>query len=955
MFIIALIENLLIEELGSYFTGIFGKLRLKCFTKKLKEEIEVSILKQYGDTIYYIDFDRFLIKHDVINKIIKNFRNHNILQSKTINQSVDFYLNLFIEEFPKYKIYINDLKKIIQKYFAIIFKRLNKIDTNESQALCRVIKEISGSLEEQLKNVKRVVDENNSMLKQVINGSFKTINYIEVLLATYCNSYVQSEYFDRQLYQELEDSKKQDSLETLLKNRKIVLVGEAGFGKTLETFRIISKLCKGFSSYQLIPVYIPLVEYEDGLDTLFKIIQTKLEPFCEGNSKEAISQLFINNKLALFFDGIDDINDEKRRAKFFSEANQLMVQYNNNFFFFTTRQNRYSHQFGEDKCFNLTSLDKNIIHRDLIKIGQYRNLPEAYIELFRNPLLYKISKTILTDVDNKELFNRTQIFSEYFVNIYRYKNSYSELTLHDTLNLFGRFSYEYFEKSSFTYSEIDKIISSYLVSTTNKRTAINYFINFGIFEITDKISFSHKLFKEFCAAYYITNNLSILSDTVLLEKLISKEAWREVVIFISGLFSNIEEQDDFLDFVLKQNLPLYVECVNSKNDLLKNNETSAFSLDNHLERILSQIHKTYKFVVENYFYAISEQFEPFLKEEQKLEYKINITGGAKDSNIYYWFDIVDKCSPDIKIVKTNMLSHDSQEYRTNILMKTKQMIQHSINIELSGLEGDSGRKIAIDIIKSNLSSILEKRSLPSSKYILCELLKNIKEKLPWLKDTDEISEMSKRVRKRIDEVLQEHPETVNFITLEGVELFSLNNLLSIVLQSGVDYRSHVIPGRDREYSETNGLTLNLYSTKRKVKIVESFFNFAEASYLEMVKYNFPNIYKYFSKYQDMPYKLLITYTDDEKNPLISYYHVAYTGDKNFVEVSLGDFSKDYEEVFEEILQSFHSLNRVPKHVSLNCMDFSSLLFSRKFRGNTPLSDYVHEEIKKSLEEIFGEI
>ena len=34
--------------------------------------------------------------------------------------------------------------------------------------------------------------------------------------------------------------------------------------------------------------------------------------------------------------------------------------------------------------------------------------------------------------------------------------------------------------------------------------------------------------------------------------------------FISGLFSTIEEQDKFLDYVLQHNLPLYIECINSK-------------------------------------------------------------------------------------------------------------------------------------------------------------------------------------------------------------------------------------------------------------------------------------------------------------------------------------------------------------------------------------------------------
>lgn len=952
MLIISLIENLLIEKLGNYFRGIFGKMRLKWFTKRLKNEIEYSVLQQYGNEIYYLDFDQFLIEQDVLNKIIKNFLNQDILQSKTINQSVDFYINLFIEKYPKYKLYNSKIKQILQKYFEIIFRQLNKIGTPESQALCRTIREIIDGIDRQLQHITSIVDDNNVMLKQVVDGNFRIRSYIETLLTTLGDSFDQSNYFERSLFQDTEVSKEKDSLDTLLQYRKVVLKGEAGFGKTFEIFKLINQLCAKYSNYQLIPVYVPLVEYVDGLGTLFEIIQSKMEPFCEGNSKEAINQLFANNQLALFFDGIDDIIDERKRLKFFSEVNQLMTQYKQNFFFFTTRNNRYKNELGEEKNFFLTNLTDGMIQSDLIRLGWYSNLPKAYLELFRNPLFYKIGKTVLANRQNKELFNRTQIFTEYFENNYRYKNSYSELSLHETLNLFGKFSYEHFERSSFTYSEVDKIISAYPVSTPNKRNIIDYFINFGIFSTSDRISFSHKLFKEFCAAYYITNNLTVSSDTELLEKLIHNEEWREVVIFISGLFSTIDEQDKFLDYVLQHNLPLYIECINSKNDLLRNNGITDLSMEDNIGRILSEIHKTYTFIVGNYFHPITEQFEPFITENQ-MESKIGLTGSIVENSLYYWFDIVDKEVPDVKIVSSNLLSQASQEYQTTIFSKTTRMVQHITNLELSGFIGDSGRKIAVELIKSNLKDILEKQSLPASNYILCELLKETIDRLSWLKDFDEISLMSKEVRKRIDEALEDCPEVLSYTTSEGVELFSLNKLLSILLHSGVDYRSSIIPGRDREYSESNGLTMSLYSTKRKIEIVETFFNFAEVSYLEMVKYNFPKIYRYFSKFQDMPYKLLITYKDDESNPWIGYYHVAYSGDKNLVEVSHSDSFKNYEGAYDEIIQSYNLLNRVPKNISTHESAFSNLLFSRNISKNTPLSDYVHKEIKNSLEEIFG--
>lgn len=184
MLVISLIKNLLIEKLGNYFRGVLGKLRLRFFTKKLKNEVEVSILEKYGDRIYYLDFDRFLIEQDVLSNIIKNFINQDILQYRTISQSVDFYLNLFIERYPKYKLYNSDLKRILKKYFEIIFRQLNEIKTPESQILCRTIREISDSIDRQLQYLTNVVDDNNAMLNKIANGNFRIRSYIETLLAT---------------------------------------------------------------------------------------------------------------------------------------------------------------------------------------------------------------------------------------------------------------------------------------------------------------------------------------------------------------------------------------------------------------------------------------------------------------------------------------------------------------------------------------------------------------------------------------------------------------------------------------------------------------------------------------------------------------------------------------------------------------------------------------------------
>lgn len=75
--------------------------------------------------------------------------------------------------------------------------------------------------------------------------------------------------------------------------------------------------------------------------------------------------------------------------------------------------------------------------------------------------------------------------------------------------------------------------------------------------------------------------------------------------FAGGIFKNQQEQDEFLDFVMEYNLPLYVECVDAKSDVSESDSTNVPS------RLLTQILKTYRFILDKYFCPIKMLFEPF--------------------------------------------------------------------------------------------------------------------------------------------------------------------------------------------------------------------------------------------------------------------------------------------------------------------------------------------------------
>ena len=142
------------------------------------------------------------------------------------------------------------------------------------------------------------------------------------------------------------------------------------------------------------------------------------------------------------------------------------------------------------------------------------------------------------------------------------KLSYAEI-----FSILGKFVFETFNQSCYRTIEFDRYITDNVQSTESKLYMISTLLNSGLFIVRDTISFSHKLFKEYFAAYYLIREYPLSDSLDIYKQLVANESWQEVLIFSAGMFDSITEQDAFLDFIMHTNLKLYVECVNAKSDL----------------------------------------------------------------------------------------------------------------------------------------------------------------------------------------------------------------------------------------------------------------------------------------------------------------------------------------------------------------------------------------------------
>lgn len=431
--------------------------------------------------------------------------------------------------------------------------------------------------------------------------------YRKYLLCSYPR-YPDNEYLERGIYSKNESSVKSNSLDVLLKEKCVLVLGEAGYGKTYESIILLQKACTNENTRTLIPVFIPLREYGLLYTDIIGGIKYKISPFCDGEIEEFIEHQLKNGGYLLIFDGIDDITQDTYRTKFYDEFRNFSAQYNNNYFFITSRINCYHGELGEKKQYFLTALSEQTVWQELRNAGIVVDISQHYYTLFSNPFFLSVGKSILKQSTNRDIFNRSRLFEELFQKLYGGTSQQGifagsiPLTYHDAQIVLGDFAFHTFSQPSYSYMEFDQQLSK--IVHENKVHIIGSFVGSGLFRIENRVVFVHKLLKEYCVAYYLVHNFPLSRHVELYMDLVAKDEWREVFIFAGGIFKNLQEQDEFLDFVMEHNLPLYIECVNAKSDV------SGLDMTGGAIRLLTQLHRTYRFILHRYFEPIETLFDP---------------------------------------------------------------------------------------------------------------------------------------------------------------------------------------------------------------------------------------------------------------------------------------------------------------------------------------------------------
>ena len=509
--LVSTIIGVIIESGVNTFRGIIGKVKYIMLQRRLEKAFSSKILKKYGDETYYNDFDSFLTQKRVINRIFTDLINTSSSGYKSQSDIIKYYIQLFIEQYPAYKSNHTEMRAIIRDCFGIVLNELLRIKGDTADSIILILKvflsEFSFQSSERSDRIEKKLD---LFLKanegENVPDMFFRDRYCKYLDSLY-PKYSKNEYLNRKIYEKADQNAEYGVLETLIIEKKVLLLGEAGFGKTYESIILLHRVLDDEKCNDIVPVYFSLQEYGLLYFEIMEGIRRKFDGFYSGNIERLINEFLQNGKLLFIFDGVDDITEEIQRTKFISDVNEFELRYNNNLFLYTSRINRYRGEFGEKKQYFLTRLDEMTIQQQLREEGINTRIPNDYVQLFSNPFFLSIGKAILKRSRSRCVFNRSHLMCELFYQMYggldqkKGLSSVKPSTYSEIIMILGKYAYESFYRPFMNYMEFDEKLSR--IISTNKELVILSIVNSGILSFTESVQFSHKLFKEYCAAYYI--------------------------------------------------------------------------------------------------------------------------------------------------------------------------------------------------------------------------------------------------------------------------------------------------------------------------------------------------------------------------------------------------------------------------------------------------------------------
>lgn len=773
------------------------------------------------------------------------------------------------------------------------------------------------------------------------------IKYIYELNKTNKNILENISFIKRRILK-VEEMKEIDSKNILYNEKQYIILSEPGGGKT----SVIKSLCYHVTEYRCdkIPIVLNLKNYNVSFQNIRKGILNILSQYNYNLDIGGINNLINSGRLIIFFDGLDEVKQNSYH-KCISELKDLLTYNQNSKYIITCRSNRYNKEFESMMIeLELEELNEYDIRRYLSRNSDNihkQSLDQRAIEIVKNPLLLTIFYNVIESKSGYIPKSRVDLYDEFVQTlIYKWnkkesKNQQINIPMKmELLNIFTYISYKTFKMNDFGLDLLCESVYYICKNESKSEELLDCILNLGILEFSnDTVWFKHKTYKEYFVSRYI---MKLMSDKYsFIEKIINDKDWNEVLIFIAGMFDDWEDQSIYLDMVLNNNFKLYIECVREKNDLSKSLINKS---DDELSDIyLSTMITTYEKTINKYFHQIKHILKPYKYYSNYESMNLIIKGNLVErKHLYYKYSLSSKCE-NINICDTNLLKKDE----LNLLNSEISFV----NIELSNLDLDSARYIALRSIKKQLIDIMDKRGLLSPQ-IICEKIDSEKKRI-GIRD-------NKTIIEKVDKALKKCPDT-RVYTYKGVDILNLANHIKFIEYNDMNIEDNILPTGDININRKSYMIWDIYSKDRLLDRISKFFEFYKKSIIYIVENSFFEIRDLLPCYKNLPYRYTVKY----------YFRKAYlNGESDKYILGPGGLRYFYEPDKEN--------NCIPKLIEYeedNFKDDDMEVLGKKYKNNDIITDditvtttgiseilqndslskFIHSKIKKEIEYLFDGI
>lgn len=181
-------------------------------------------------------------------------------------------------------------------------------------------------------------------------------------------------------------------------SRFVILAGTGGLGKSMMMRHLLLNAVENYEEIFMVPVFIPLKDFDEMFDTLFDYAYSKVTSLCIEITEAQFEDALNKGKCLLLFDGLDEVGSASAK-RFERDLESFTDMYPNNFFVISSRPYQSFVSYSRFTVLQLKPFSKMQALK-LIDNLEFRADEPIIKEKFRNELENNLHRTHRAFIEN---------------------------------------------------------------------------------------------------------------------------------------------------------------------------------------------------------------------------------------------------------------------------------------------------------------------------------------------------------------------------------------------------------------------------------------------------------------------------------------------------------------------------------------------------------------------------